>query len=622
MVKELEFRDIAAAARAAGEGALRVRDRDGSWRESRFGDVAVLLKSRTGVELLEETLTTAGVPFVFEGQSPLFTSQDVRDLHNCLTAIDDPADLVAVLGALRTPAFSCSDVDLWRWKEAGRSFSYLDGLPAGASDPVAQAFITLRSYHTLSRAVPVPRLIEQFVREMRMREKAALSRKGPERLRRINMIVELASVMSADQPVTLRDFADWLQRQADENARMPESVSEAPSTNAVRVMTIHGAKGLEFPVVIVASATDGQPNADTAQAQQWRDGAGRARLDVQLGRHELNMRTAGFDTGRQQDKTQSGLENVRLMYVAATRARDHLLVSLWRSTKSKGSLAERIEELMDGSDHLWEKWKPVPERQARQQQDGARESTERRRQRWIEDRESLVTRSSTRGYVTATGLRPPLLLSAALLKDESDAADSEPGRFGRGSAERGRAVHAVLQHADLAAGRGQDLAGLARRMADEHGIPGEAAQVEALAQRVLATQVVQRAGEAARKGRAWREVPVAAALPEGAGALEGQIDLIFEEPDGSGLTIVDYKTDRVEGRTVAEAAEPYLPQMGAYAWAVERVTGRPVTSAVLIFASLTPSAAAEGRPEYPVPDLQRWKDEAARLAAEILRSAT
>src|SRR5690606_17012348 len=121
MVRVREFREIAAIAHAAANGALQARNKDGSWRKSHAGDVAVLLKTRTGIDELEEALTDAGVPFVFEGQSPLFTSQDVRDLHNCLTAIDDPADLVAVLGALRTPAFSCSDSDLWQWKQSGCS---------------------------------------------------------------------------------------------------------------------------------------------------------------------------------------------------------------------------------------------------------------------------------------------------------------------------------------------------------------------------------------------------------------------------------------------------------------------------------------------------------------------
>jgi ATP-dependent exoDNAse (exonuclease V) beta subunit len=431
--------------------------------------------------------------------------------------------------------------------------------------------------------------------------------------------------MSADEPVTLRDFAAWLERQADENARMPESVSEAASTDAVRVMTIHGAKGLEFPVVIMAAASGTPPNTDPVQALQGRDDADRARLEVQLGRQDLNMRTAGFETAREQDKAQSALENVRLLYVAATRARDHLFVSRWRSVKSRGeSPVARIDELMQDRPDLWGQWRAMPNRPQQEEGNGATASTRDGRARWLEGRKLLVAKSSARGYVTATGLKQAVAapqVIAVLPKDESDGADTEPGRFGRGSAERGRAVHAVLQHADLAAGRGQDLAGLARRMADEHGISGEAAEVEALAQRVLATQVMRRASEAARKGRAWCEVPVAAALPGGVGALEGQIDLIFEETGGSGLIIVDYKTDRVEGRTVAEAAAPYLPQMGAYAWAVERATGRPVTSAVLIFASLTPSAAAEGRPEYPVPDLQHWKDEAARLAAAQLSPA-
>ena len=95
--------------------------------------------------------------------------------------------------------------------------------------------------------------------------------------------------------------------------------------------------------------------------------------------------------------------------------------------------------------------------------------------------------------------------------------------------------------------------------------------------------------------------------------LEGAIDLIFEDTDG-GLVIVDYKTDQLSaGETLAEAAAPYGLQLGAYAWAVERTTGRKVTGAWLVFAS----RAAGGRDaEYRLPDLARSAGDAAALAAQ------
>ena len=134
-----------------------------------------------------------------------------------------------------------------------------------------------------------------------------------------------------------------------------------------------------------------------------------------------------------------------------------------------------------------------------------------------------------------------------------------------------------------------------------------------LAMAALGTPVMQRAVAAARRGEVWREVSVAAGLDGVAGELEGQIDLLFRDADGS-LTVVDHKTDYVAvGKDLQMAAEPYLLQMGAYAWAVERVTGQQVGQAVLVFSR----GAGDGRAaEYEVPDLDSLKEQAAQMAAE------
>jgi RecB family exonuclease len=153
-------------------------------------------------------------------------------------------------------------------------------------------------------------------------------------------------------------------------------------------------------------------------------------------------------------------------------------------------------------------------------------------------------------------------------------------------------------------------------MADDHGIPEQRDRVKELAEAALTTGVMMRAVRAAREGKAWREVWVASTLGDDvAGELEGQIDLIFEDPDNGKLVIVDYKTDRVEGRDIDDAAAPYFLQMGAYALMVERATRKHVDACHLVFASLAlAGSGSDANADYRVPDLDRWK-EAARSAA-------
>ena len=205
-----------------------------------------------------------------------------------------------------------------------------------------------------------------------------------------------------------------------------------------------------------------------------------------------------------------------------------------------------------------------------------------------------------------------------LPKEPSVNLDDQPGRTGRGATELGRAVHAVLQHIDLTAWDETELAELSERMAEEHAVGGRMSEVIDLARTVLGTATMQRASAAAKRGQAWREVSVAAALGNDAGELEGQIDLMFREEDGS-LCVVDYKTDQVKGRDIADAAGPYMHQLGGYAWCVEQVTGMTVSSGVLIFAR-GESEGVSG--EYILPDLESLKYEATELAKEKLSAVT
>ena len=94
------------------------------YRDATYSDICILMPTRTGLRYLEQALEDADIPFRLEGSSLVFATQEVRDLLNCLKAIDDPSDQVAIVAALRSPAFACSDVDLLRFHDAGGRFDY------------------------------------------------------------------------------------------------------------------------------------------------------------------------------------------------------------------------------------------------------------------------------------------------------------------------------------------------------------------------------------------------------------------------------------------------------------------------------------------------------------------
>jgi ATP-dependent exoDNAse (exonuclease V) beta subunit len=149
------------------------------------------------------------------------------------------------------------------------------------------------------------------------------------------------------------------------------------------------------------------------------------------------------------------------------------------------------------------------------------------------------------------------------------------GRYGTAV---GRAVHAVLQTADLATGAG--LAVAARAQAAAEGVIGAERTIEALAQSAIDSEVVAEAAAS----RYWRETYVA--VPIGDATVEGYIDLLYEDPSTGDLVVVDHKTDAIDtDEALQHKLVRYRLQGATYALAVERATGRKVSRMVFLFLS-------------------------------------
>lgn len=551
VVRRREAEGIAGAIRAVIEEGWQVRseDGDGAKRPADYQDICVLMPRRAGFDALEIAFEDAGIPYRLESASLIYNTQEARDLLNCLGAIDDPTNAVAIVAALRSPAFACSDADLLTFVEAGGQFDYLaaDCPPCGS---VADALAVLQEFHEQRRWSAPAALIEQFVRARRLRELALDERQWRGRWTRYGFLIDRARAFAATGEASLRAFLTWTDRQREENARARETVVRESDAGAVSVMTVHGAKGLEFPIVLLAglNATRG-PNPDPVLFDRKS-----GRIEVKAG-----LQTAGYEELAGFEKARGEEERVRLIYVAATRARDHLIVSLYRNKRGRNSAAARIDDHMEGADHLWQclDLPAVPSSRApvSAAADAATAGdTAEARQRWQVQRRELYAARSRPISAAATRL-------AQEAKEEQDVPD-EPWRRGRAGTNIGRAVHAVLQVVDL--NTAGDLDENVRAQASAEGVSAQTAEISRLVRRALESPLVKRA---LASNRWWREAPVAG--PVGDGIVEGFIDLLFEEEDG--FVIVDYKTDAVRSEDEMEQAKSrYRLQGGAYALALSR----------------------------------------------------
>ena len=595
VVRRQEAEAIANGVRTAIEKGWLVRseDEDGVLRPAVYQDICILMPRRAGFDALEIAFEEAGIPFRLESASLIYNTQEARDLLNCLAAIDDPTNPVAVAAALRSPALACSDADLLTFVENGGRFDYLaqDCSPSGC---VGDALAVLRKFHECRKWTAPATLIEQFVRMCRLRELALNERYSRGRWTRYGFLIDRARAFAATGEASLRAFLSWTERQREERVRARETVVRESDAGAVSVMTIHGAKGLEFPIVFLAglNATRGS-NPDPVL------------FDRKSGRIEAkaSLQTVGYQELADFEKARAEEERVRLIYVAATRARDHLVVSLYRKAGDGKSAAAHIDLFMQGADHLWQRFDspavPAPPAPVSAGEAAADDDTPAARERWQQQRRELYAARSLPISAAATRL-------ARYEQDEKEEQDipDEPWRRGRAGTNFGRAVHAVLQVVDLHTG--SDLEKNVQAQAAAEGVPGRADEIGRLVQRALDSVLVQRA---LASKRWWREAPVAG--PVGDGIVEGFIDLLFEEEDG--FVIVDFKTDAAGSEEeVEQAMARYRLQGGAYALALNKAAGVKVKEVSFLF--LGPNL------QKSVDNLPQAQEEAERAALAFLSS--
>ncbi|HEX6361088.1 UvrD-helicase domain-containing protein [Actinophytocola sp.] len=568
VLREREAHDVAGlVVRAVREG-WPVRD-DGGVRPVSLSDITILAPTRTSITGLEQALDRAGVTYRTEAATFVYSAPEVRQLLLCAAAVDDPTDHLAIVTTLRTPLFACSDVDLWRWKQAGGSWNPF--APRVHDGVVADGLAQLRRWaRSRSRHTPAE-LLEDILEKRRVLEAATDSPRYREIWRRLRFVVDQARAWSEAEHGSLREYLRWADGQADDNARVTETVLDETDTRAVRITTIHAAKGLEFPVVILTGlSSHGSPRRPPVL---WPDGG----CELNLG---ANLQTLGYAAADDHEQAIEDCEDVRLLYVACTRAKDHLAVSLHRG--SRECPATTLADGCVGASH--ETWtapafvEPLapPGRQAAPPLLGWRE--------WTDVRDAALAHARVREAESATDIAHgraatplPTFACQGLAKKPRDL-ELPAWAKGRYGTAIGRAVHAVLQTVDLTTGAGIDDLAAAQALAE--GVVDAAPDIAAAVRAALTTTVIARAARSPH----WRETYVGT-IVDGT-LVEGYVDLLYRDHDG--LVLVDYKTDAAPDSDTLAA---YETQLRVYAHAIHDAAAEPVVRSVLLF--LGPTHAVE-----------------------------
>ncbi|HEX3947809.1 MAG TPA: UvrD-helicase domain-containing protein, partial [Acidimicrobiales bacterium] len=305
--RQREADDIAAAVLAVRDERWPVGDEG---RPARLADVTVLVPTRRSVPALQEALDTAGVPHRLESSSLVYSAPEVQDLLAIVRAVDDPTDEPAVVAALRSPGFGCGDDDLVRFRMAGGHWDFRADPPSSVpgDDPVVAGLQALGELHAGRWWSEVSELVGRVVDDRRLLPLALDDPRWREAWRRLRFVVDQARQFTDAVPGDLRRFLAWVDLQQADDAKVTEVVLPESDVDAVRIMTVHAAKGLEFPVVVLAG-TGTEPRRSTGSAVLF--GPEGPELGIRVG-----LSTPGYPVLVEREARLDAEEQVRLLYVA------------------------------------------------------------------------------------------------------------------------------------------------------------------------------------------------------------------------------------------------------------------------------------------------------------------
>jgi ATP-dependent exoDNAse (exonuclease V) beta subunit len=515
----------------------------------RFGDIAVLTRANSSTAALQSALDAYGVPSVVLGGFTLFDTREIRDLALLLQVLVNPRNEVALAGLLRSPLFGCSDEDLLRFAQGGSLYT-------GVKKNPPEYWDTIRELRALRNQVTPDVLVRRVIDERDY--ESGLSDRA-----RANVEKFLAMLRKRynETPAPLATLVAAIGDASPEAEAPPQEFA-----NAVQLMTLHKAKGLEFPVVFLPFLHRGRSYGfpiisfthEHGLGVKWRNPA-----------TETGQGDVAWYANRDESNLNADAEENRLLYVGMTRAREHLVLS-WSSTgRERGQWPRLISSKLELPTEAPSNETVVVS--------GVRVlATDRSASRAASAAASIADASvnvidlapaalSAEGSATVTDISrfqacprkyylsrylgwetTPRRLPA--FEDDDCLDDDAPDEIS--ASELGRQVHALLANQPA-----PDVPAVATELADRF-------RTSALGKRSL---------RASHSAHEWDFV-----MEVGGLVLRGQIDLWFEAVRE--LIVVDYKTDREIDR---EAADGYSLQLQLYALALERHLGRKPDRAVL-----------------------------------------
>jgi ATP-dependent helicase/nuclease subunit A len=563
-------------------------------RPIRPGDILILVrKRRPFADAMVSALKARGIPVAGADRIQLTEQLAVQDLIAAGDFVLLPEDDLVLAALLKSPFFDLDDDDLLSIAPNRKGSLWSALLADAETNPrFREAAQTLKRWRAAADYVPP----FEFFSELLDRDggrRRLLERLGPEAADAIDEFLNLALRYDQTFPPSLQGFLDWLRRAAIVVKRDMED-----SRGEVRVMTVHGAKGLEAPIVFLPDTCTVRSGERPGGLLDLTDAPRPERVpDPFCWPVKGTSRLPGVQAARQAAQSRDTQERNRLLYVALTRARDRVYVAGFEGARGRdaGCWYDVITEALAGRLVSARDAQGRPIRRIEQQQDAPHEE---RRDRADGDAGAVsppdwAFRLARREAALVVPLAPSRLAplevdtegdpverraeARTLAEPPSPSVRSDGHRFLRGTL-----THALLQHLPSFDPSAWETA--ARRFVEARGSALLPRARESIVQETLA--VLRDAAFAPLFGpHSQAEVPIVAEIdpPDGRGhklRLNGQIDRLAKIENA--VLIVDYKTNRPPPRHPDDVPEAYALQLAAYRIAIRQVfQGLPVRAALL-----------------------------------------
>ncbi len=557
-------------------------------------DFLVITHKKNYLSSYARALEKRGIAYSLSGGGGFSDSDELKELVILLQALADPGNQAALVAVLRGIFFGVSDDQLYRYKKQGGNFSYLSPLPAGLDQDLEELFspiwAVLKEFWLLTGKLTAGSAIEKIAGKVGLISYALACEIGVGKAASVLQAVELVRSRESCGETGFNEAVDYLKLLIEEGVE-EEIALDGGSASAVRIINLHKAKGLEAPVVILGGPA-GKKVYDPTLHIDRRGNSAEGYLQIAKKKGEYHYETLGlppeWDNKMGEEEKYRDAEINRLLYVAATRAKDLLVISTY-ADKPEISPWFPLEATMDNLDvpdalEYVESLEPVKE--ADEEAEGIKEvkagEGESRRITKAELKKTQGELAASFGEIAEPAYSH---VSGTSLGEEK----LTPTRRQQGKGtEWGTLVHAVLEELvglKIAGGIGSD------------GCP-ERKELESLSEKVIMQEgqdpnlkdELEEVLASFIDSTLWQRVCAADELLvetpfgfwEGSQYSTGIVDLAFREADG--WVLVDYKSDLIESDTHLKAlVQSYRPQVDLYCKGWQKITGATVKDCGLFF---------------------------------------